>query len=61
MFLYCCFKNKKYFRIAFKNGHEKTENVISFLDEPFYQMIFNFYEKGYLENTALFNISDHGN
>ena len=53
--------NKKYFRIAFNYGHEKTGNVISYLDEPLYQMIFNFYEKGYLENTALFIVSDHGN
>ena len=53
--------NKKYFRIAFNYGHEKTGNVVSFLDEPLYQMIFNFYEKGYLEKTALFIVSDHGN
>ena len=53
--------NKKYFRIAFNYGHEKTGAVISNLDEPLYDIIFNFYEKGYLYNTALFIVSDHGN
>ena len=53
--------NKKYFRISFNYGHEKTGAVISYLDEPLYQMIFDFYSKGYLDNTALFIVSDHGN
>ena len=53
--------NKKYFRIAFNYGHEKTGAVVSYLDEPLYEMIFDFYSKGYLDNTALFIVSDHGN
>ena len=54
-------KNKKYFRMAFNYGHEKTGAVISYLDEPLYNFIFEFYDKGYFDNTALFIVSDHGN
>ena len=53
--------NKKYFRMAFNYGHEKTGNVISYLDEPLYNFLFEFYDKGYFDNTALFIVSDHGN
>ena len=55
------FMNKKYFRIAFNYGHEKTGAVVSYLDEPLYEMVFDFYVKGYLDKTALFIVSDHGN
>ena len=54
-------KNKKYFRMGFNYGNEKTGNVISYLDEPLYDFIFDYYNKGYFDNTALFIISDHGN
>ena len=54
-------KNKKYFRMAFNHGHEPTGAVISYLDEPLYDFIFEYYDKGYFDNTALFIISDHGN
>ena len=53
--------NKKYFRMAFNYGHEKTGAVISYLDEPLYDFFFEFYEKGYFNNTAVFIVSDHGN
>jgi hypothetical protein len=53
--------NKKYFRIAFNYGHEKTGAVISYLDEPLFDMVFDFYIKGYFNKTALFIVSDHGN
>ena len=53
--------NKKYFRMAFNYGHEKTGAVISKLDEPLYNFIFDFYDKGCFDNTALFIVSDHGN
>jgi len=53
--------NKKYFRMAFNYGHEKTGAVISKLDEPLYNFLFEFYDKGYFDNTALFIVSDHGN
>ena len=53
--------NKKYFRMAFNYGHEKTGAVISKLDEPLYNFLFEFYDKGYFYNTAIFIVSDHGN
>ena len=54
-------KNKKYFRIAFNHGHEPTTSVISHLDEPLYNFVFEYYDKGYFDNTVLFIVSDHGN
>ena len=53
--------NKKYFRMAFNYGHEKTGGVISKLDEVLYNFLYEFYDKGYFDNTALFIVSDHGN
>ena len=53
--------NKKYFRMAFNYGHEKTGSVNLNLDEPLYDFFFELYDKGYLDNTALFIVSDHGN
>ena len=54
-------KNKKYFRMAFNHGHESTGAVISHLDDPLYNFVFEYYDKGYFDNTALFIVSDHGN
>ena len=54
-------ENKKYFRMGFNNGYEKTGYVISYLDEVLYNFIFEFYDKRYFDNTALFIVSDHGN
>ena len=54
-------ENKKYFRMAFNYGYEKTGTTISYLDEVLYDFIFEFYDKKYFDNTALFIVSDHGN
>ena len=54
-------QNKKYFRMAFNYGYEKTGEVISYLDEVLYDFLFEYYDKGYLDNSALFIVSDHGN
>ena len=54
-------KNRKYFRIAFNYGHEKTNGVVQYLDEPLYNMLNGFYKKGLLKDTAIFIVSDHGN
>ena len=53
--------NRKYFRIAFNYGHEKTGAVIKYLDDPLFNMLNNFYKKGLLKDTAVFIVSDHGN
>ena len=55
------FNNKKYFRIAFNYGHEKTGKVLSYLDEPLYNFLIDFYNKNYFENTAILFVGDHGN
>ena len=53
--------NRKYFRIAFNYGHEKTGAIIKYLDDPLYNMLNGFYKKGLLKDTAVFIVSDHGN
>ena len=53
--------NKKYFRMGFNYGNEKTGTIISYLDEPLYDFIFEFFNKRYFDNTALFIVSSHGN
>ena len=54
-------ENKKYFRLTFNYGNEPTGNVIKYLDEPLYNMLWNFYNEGKLKNTAVFIISEQGN
>ena len=53
--------NRKYFRIAFNYGHEKTGAIIKYLDDPLYNMLSGLYKKGLLKDTAIFIVSDHGN
>ena len=53
--------NKKFLRLGFNDGHESTFEVLQYLDEPLYNFLNTFYNKGYLKNTALIIISDHGN
>ena len=53
--------NRKYFRIAFNYGHEKTGAMIKYLDDPLYNMLSGLYKKGLLKDTAVFIVSDHGN
>ena len=53
--------NKKFLRLGFNDGHESTFEVMQYLDEPLYNFLNYFYNKGYLKNTALIVVSDHGN
>ena len=53
--------NKKFLRLGFNDGHESTFEVLKYLDEPMADFLQFFLEKGYLKNTALFIVSDHGN
>ena len=53
--------NKKYFRLTFNYGNEPTGNVLTYLDQPLYEMINNFYNSGKLKNTAVFFVSEQGN
>ena len=54
-------ENKKYFRMTFNYGNEPTGNVIRYLDEPLYNMLWNFYNQRKLRNSAVFIISEQGN
>ena len=53
--------NKKFLRLGFNDGHESTFEVLKYLDEPMVEFLEFFLNKGYLKNTAIFIISDHGN
>ena len=53
--------NKKYFRMIFNYGNEPTGNVLTYLDEPLYNMINQFYNNGILQNTSIFILSEQGN
>ena len=52
--------NKKFFKLSLTYGNEKTGSILSYLDEPLYELFFNFYAKGYLDNTIIFIISENG-
>ena len=54
-------ENKKYFRMVFNYGNEPTGNVIKYLDEPLYNMIWGLYNEGKLKNTAVLFLSEQGN
>ena len=53
--------NKKFLRLGFNDGHESTFEVLKYLDEPMVEFLEYFLKKGYLKNTAIIIISDHGN
>ena len=54
-------ENKKYFRMTFNYGNEPTGNVLTYLDEPLFNMLTDFYNRGKLKNTAVFIVSEQGN
>jgi hypothetical protein len=53
--------NKKYFRMIFNYGDEPTGNLLTYLDEPLYNMLNNLYNNGKLKDTAVFILSEQGN
>ena len=53
--------NKKFLRMGFNDGHESTFEVLKYLDEPMANFLQFFLKKGYLKDTAIIIISDHGN
>ena len=52
--------SRKFFRMAFMDGHEDTGEVIKFLDDYLTKSIEMMFNKGYLENTLVLFLSDHG-
>ena len=51
----------KFLRLAFIDGHEGTGEVISLLDVRLEKFLKNFQNNGYLNDTVIFFVSDHGN
>ena len=51
---------KKFFRIHMNEAHDGSNSLISNLDEPLFNLITKFYTKGWLNNTMLMIMSDHG-
>ena len=52
--------NRKAFRTRFQDSHETTNEVVKYTDEDFVDFLNRFEQKGYLENTIVYVISDHG-
>ena len=48
--------NKKFLRLGFNDGHESTFEVLQYLDEPLYNFLETFYQKGYLKNNKIINL-----
>ncbi len=52
--------NRKLFRMSFMDAHEDTGEVIKYLDRPLTDFLFDFYYNGYLNDTFIMFVSDHG-
>ena len=46
--------NKKFLRLGFIDAHERTQEVVKYLDEPLYLFLNDLFKKKLLENTAIF-------
>ena len=53
--------NKKFLRLGFFDGNEKTGEVIKYLDNYLNQFLIKLYEENLLENTIVFIASGQGN
>ena len=53
--------NKKFLRLAFQDAHEGTGEVARYLDDKLSDFLENFENRGWLDNTAIIFVSDHGN
>lgn len=51
----------KFFRMGFIDAHESTGEVVKYLDEPLTDFLKRWNEKGFLDDTMIFFVSDHGN
>ena len=56
------YKNEhKFIRLSFQEAHEGTGEVVTLLDVAMEKFLKKFQKKGYLDNTVIFFVSDHGN
>ena len=53
--------SRKYFRMAFMDGHESTKEVAKYVDRYLYKFVDFFLNNLMNDKTAVFFISDHGN
>ena len=53
--------NKRFLRLGFLDGNEKTGEVIKYLDKYLYEFLFRLYSENYLKNSILFIVSGQGN
>ena len=53
--------NKRFLRLGFFDGNEKTGEVIKYLDKYLYEFLNKLYEENLLKNTVLFIVSGQGN
>ena len=54
-------KEHKFLRLSFQDAHEGTLEVVKYLDVKLAEFLEKFDRKGYLKDTAVFLVSDHGN
>ena len=52
--------NRKAFRARFEDTHEATSEVIKYSDQDFVDFFEKFNAKGYLKNTVVYFVADHG-
>ena len=52
--------NKKFFRIHINEGHDGSNELLRYLNDPLYEFIKMFYDNGWLNNTFIMLMSDHG-
>ena len=53
-------KERKYFRIAFGDGHEATTEVIKYIDNSLSNFILKLLNNYFTDKTAIIIMSDHG-
>jgi len=51
---------RKVFRTSMSYAHEFTGELIKYADSDYVDLLQNFYEKGYLDDTQVIIVSDHG-
>ena len=54
-------ENKRFLRLGFLDGNEKTGEVIKYLDNSLYEFLNKLYQENLLKNTILFIVSGQGN
>ena len=54
------FDMKKIFRLGIMMGHEDSGEVIKYLDDPLSNLLFEFYNKNFFDDTLIILVSDHG-